>query len=118
MACQFRKPSRPGFFNFPGRQSAAARPQRESRETLLPPVGFEEELDLRLDVVHRVAEEVSAEKKVTRNHVVGTVIEAPRGALTPEFLNFGSNDLTATCLGMSRGNSGSFLPVHAKIRKR
>jgi pyruvate, orthophosphate dikinase len=49
-------------------------------------------------------------------YLVGTMIEIPRGALTAdeiaetaEFFSFGTNDLTQTCLGMSRDDMGSFL---------
>ena len=70
-------------------------------------------------MVHRVAKEVMAEKKVKLNYMVGTMIEVPRGALTAdeiaqtaEFFSFGTNDLTQTCLGMSRDDSGSFLPPY------
>src|SRR5258705_6077541 len=47
------------------------------------------------------------------------MIKARRGALTAdeiaetaEFFSFGTNDLTQTCLGMSRDDSGSFLPAY------
>jgi len=47
------------------------------------------------------------------------MIEVPRGALTAdeiaetaEFFSFGTNDLTQTCLGMSRDDSNSFLPAY------
>src|SRR3989475_9248967 len=50
------------------------------------------------------------------------LIEVPRGALTAdeiaqsaEFFSFGTNDLTQTCLGMSRDDSGSFLPPYAEL---
>jgi pyruvate,orthophosphate dikinase len=33
-------------------------------------------------------------------------------AETAEFFSFGTNDLTQTCLGMSRDDSGSFLPAY------
>jgi pyruvate,orthophosphate dikinase len=33
-------------------------------------------------------------------------------ANTVEFFSFGTNDLTQTCLGMSRDDSGSFLPPY------
>ena len=63
-----------------------------------------------------------AEKKVKLNYMVGTMIEVPRGALTAdeiaqtaEFFSFGTNDLTQTCLGMSRDDSGSFLPPYAEL---
>ena len=85
-------------------------------EVMIPLVGFKKELDLQVEVVHRVAKEVMAEKKVKLDYLVGTMIEVPRGALTAdeiaqtaEFFSFGTNDLTQTCLGMSRDDSGSFL---------
>jgi len=85
-------------------------------EIMIPLVGFKKELDLQIEIVHRVAKEVMAEKKVKFAYMVGTMIEVPRGALTAdeiaktaEFFSFGTNDLTQTCLGMSRDDSGSFL---------
>jgi pyruvate,orthophosphate dikinase len=91
-------------------------------EIMIPLVGFKKELDLQLEVVHRVAREVMAEKKVKLNYLVGTMIEVPRGALTAdeiaqsaEFFSFGTNDLTQTALGMSRDDSGSFLPHYAEL---
>ena len=85
-------------------------------EVMIPLVGFKRELDLQAEVVHRVAKEVMAEQKVRFNYSVGTMIEIPRGALTAdeiaqtaEFFSFGTNDLTQTCLGMSRDDSASFL---------
>ena len=32
-----------------------------------------------------------------------------------EFFSFGTNDLTQTALGMSRDDSGSFLPGYVKL---
>jgi pyruvate, orthophosphate dikinase len=91
-------------------------------EVMIPLVGFKKELDLQVEVVHRVAKEVMAEKKVKLNYMVGTMIEVPRGALTAdeiaqtaEFFSFGTNDLTQTCLGMSRDDSGSFLPPYTEL---
>jgi pyruvate,orthophosphate dikinase len=91
-------------------------------EVMIPLVGFKKELDLQVDVVHRVAKEVMAEKKVKLVYLVGTMIEVPRGALTAdeiaqtaEFFSFGTNDLTQTCLGMSRDDSGSFLPPYTEL---
>jgi pyruvate,orthophosphate dikinase len=91
-------------------------------EIMIPLVGFKKELDLQLEVVHRVAREVQAEQKVKLNYLVGTMIEVPRGALTAgeiaqsaEFFSFGTNDLTQTTLGMSRDDSGSFLPAYTEL---
>jgi pyruvate,orthophosphate dikinase len=91
-------------------------------EVMIPLVGFKKELDLQVEVVHRVAKEVMAEKKVKLDYLVGTMIEVPRGALTADeiantaqFFSFGTNDLTQTCLGMSRDDSGSFLPPYTEL---
>ena len=91
-------------------------------EVMIPLVGFKKEFDLQLELVHRVAKEVQAEKKVKLSYLVGTMIEVPRGALTAdeiaqtaEFFSFGTNDLTQTGLGMSRDDSGSFLPHYAEL---
>jgi pyruvate,orthophosphate dikinase len=91
-------------------------------EIMIPLVGFKKELDLQVEVVHRVAKEVMAEKKVKLNYMVGTMIEVPRGALTAdeiaesaEFFSFGTNDLTQMALGMSRDDSGSFLPPYTEL---
>ncbi len=88
-------------------------------EIMIPLVGFKKELDLQTALVHEVAAKVMAEKKVKINYSVGTMIEIPRGALTAdeiaqtaEFFSFGTNDLTQTCLGMSRDDSGSFLGAY------
>jgi pyruvate,orthophosphate dikinase len=88
-------------------------------EIMIPLVGFKKELDLQTAVVHEVAAAVQKEKKVKIAYTVGTMIEIPRGALTAdqiaetaEFFSFGTNDLTQTCLGMSRDDSGSFLGAY------
>ncbi|HYG22600.1 MAG TPA: pyruvate, phosphate dikinase [Verrucomicrobiae bacterium] len=85
-------------------------------EVMIPLVGFKKELDLQVEIVHRVAKEVMAEKKVKFDYLVGTMIEVPRGALTADeiaqtaqFFSFGTNDLTQTALGISRDDMGSFL---------
>ncbi len=96
-------------------------------EIMIPLVGFKKELDLQVELVHSVAKAVMAEKKVKIRYAVGTMIEIPRGALTAdeiaqtaEFFSFGTNDLTQTCLGMSRDDSGSFLAPYqeAEIFKK
>jgi pyruvate,orthophosphate dikinase len=91
-------------------------------EIMIPLVGFKRELDLQVELVHRVAKEVMTEKKVKLSYLVGTMIEVPRGALTADeiaetaqFFSFGTNDLTQTCLGMSRDDSGSFLPPYQEL---
>jgi len=105
---------------------AAAEVQKKgikvSPEVMIPLVGFKKELDIQVEIVHRVAKEVQAEKKVKISYLVGTMIEVPRGAITAddiahtaEFFSFGTNDLTQTALGMSRDDSGSFLPQYQEL---
>jgi pyruvate,orthophosphate dikinase len=104
---------------------AAADAQKEGLkpkpEVMIPLVGFKRELDLQVGIVHEVAAQVMKEKKVKFTYSVGTMIEVPRGALTAdeiaqtaEFFSFGTNDLTQTCLGMSRDDSGSFLGAYTE----
>ncbi|EEF63205.1 pyruvate, phosphate dikinase [Pedosphaera parvula] len=91
-------------------------------EIMIPLVGFPKELQLQIDVVNRVAQEVAKEKKTKLNYLVGTMIEIPRAALVADdiakdaqFFSFGTNDLTQTTLGMSRDDSGSFLPKYGEL---
>ena len=80
-------------------------------------------MQLQIDVVHQVAAEVAREKKGRKfDYMVGTMIEIPRAcvvadeiAKSAEFFSFGTNDLTQTTLGMSRDDSGSFLPHYAEL---
>jgi pyruvate,orthophosphate dikinase len=105
---------------------AAAEVQRKGKtvrpEIMIPLVGYPRELKLQIEIVHRVAAEVARERKTKFNYLVGTMIEIPRAALVAdeiaedaEFFSFGTNDLTQTTLGMSRDDSGSFLPVYAEL---
>jgi pyruvate,orthophosphate dikinase len=91
-------------------------------EVMIPLVGFKKELDIQVEIVHRVAKEVQKETGQKLNYLVGTMIEVPRGALTADeiaesaqFFSFGTNDLTQTALGMSRDDSGTFLPQYAEL---
>jgi pyruvate,orthophosphate dikinase len=104
---------------------AAAKVQKEGTkvapEIMIPLVGFKAELDLQIDIVNRVAQEVMKETGQKIKYAVGTMIEVPRGALTADqiaetaqFFSFGTNDLTQMTLGMSRDDSGSFLPAYIK----
>ncbi|HAG72691.1 MAG TPA: pyruvate, phosphate dikinase, partial [Gammaproteobacteria bacterium] len=68
-------------------------------EIMIPLVGFREELADQLRIVHRVAKEVMASRKVRIKYLVGTMIEVPRAAITADeiakeadFFSFGTND--------------------------
>ncbi len=103
-------------------EAAAAVQKKGTRvrpEIMVPLVGFERELELQIEVIRRVAKEVARQKKTRFSYLVGTMIEVPRGALTADeiarhaqFFSFGTNDLTQTALGMSRDDSGKFLPFY------
>ncbi len=88
-------------------------------EIMIPLVGTVKELELQAEIVHRVAKEVMGKKKIA--YMVGTMIELPRAAVTAneiakvaEFFSFGTNDLTQTGFGLSRDDSGKFLPLYVE----
>jgi pyruvate,orthophosphate dikinase len=69
-----------------------------------------------------VAREVMEATGRKFEYQVGTMIELPRAAIaadqiaeTAQFFSFGTNDLTQTALGMSRDDSGSFLPRYQEL---
>jgi pyruvate,orthophosphate dikinase len=85
-------------------------------EIMIPLVGFKQELDFNLDIVHRVAKSTMEKYNTTIEYKVGTMIEVPRGAVTAdkiaesaEFFSFGTNDLTQMGLGFSRDDAGKFI---------
>ncbi len=105
---------------------AAAQVQQDGIKTkpevMVPLIAFKRELDLQAETIHRVAREVMFESKQKIEYQVGTMIELPRAAIaadgiaeTAEFFSFGTNDLTQTSLGMSRDDSGSFLPAYQEL---
>ncbi len=90
-------------------------------EIMIPLVGNVIELKLQTDVVRRVADEVFAATGQSVEYLVGTMIEVPRAALTAnqiaetaEFFSFGTNDLTQMTMGLSRDDSGKFLPAYVE----
>ncbi len=88
-------------------------------EVMVPLVMTPGELKSQGDLIRRVADEVFKAAGVSVNYLVGTMIELPRAALCAdqiaqqaEFFSFGTNDLTQTCMGLSRDDSGRFLPFY------
>ncbi len=78
-------------------------------EIMIPLVASVRELDLVRLTVERVIAEVQREHDLEIPHLVGTMIELPRAALTAdaiagsaEFFSFGTNDLTQMTWGFSR----------------
>ncbi len=91
-------------------------------EIMVPLVSYEKELELQRAVIDAAAEEVREKYGLKKNQLrysVGTMMEIPRACLTAadvakhaDFFSFGTNDLTQTCLGLSRDDSSSFLPAY------
>jgi pyruvate,orthophosphate dikinase len=78
-------------------------------EIMVPLVGAVQELEHIAEMIKGVADEVRAASGINIDHLVGTMIELPRAALTAgaiaeaaEFFSFGTNDLTQTTWGFSR----------------
>ena len=91
-------------------------------EIMVPLVAYAKELEHQKQVIDEAATVVRKKYGLRANqlkYTVGTMIEIPRAALTAEevaqhaeFFSFGTNDLTQTCLGLSRDDSSSFLPEY------
>ncbi|MFS8084457.1 MAG: pyruvate, phosphate dikinase, partial [Acidobacteriota bacterium] len=88
-------------------------------EIMVPLVSISEELKQQAEVIHDVARQVMGEHGMKFDYEVGTMIELPRAALTADkiaehasFFSFGTNDLTQTTFGLSRDDSGRFLPAY------
>ncbi|HUC66535.1 MAG TPA: putative PEP-binding protein, partial [Stellaceae bacterium] len=90
-------------------------------EIMIPLVAIKKELDILKEMIDRIGVEVMTETGIKVPYLVGTMIELPRAVLrageiaeTAEFFSFGTNDLTQTCFGLSRDDSGSFLGAYQK----
>ena len=105
--------------------SAAAEVKKEGikvkPEVMIPLVGHYKELENQTAVVRKIAKEVMEEYGVKFDYLVGTMIEVPRAAITAdeiagvaEFFSFGTNDLTQLTMGLSRDDSGTFLPYYVE----
>jgi pyruvate,orthophosphate dikinase len=90
-----------------------------SPEIMVPLIVTKAELDIVKERIVAMANAVMKEAGETVPYQVGTMIETPRASLraeeiaeTAEFFSFGTNDLTQTCLGISRDDAGSFLGTY------
>jgi pyruvate,orthophosphate dikinase len=88
-------------------------------EIMIPLVGSLQELHEQRVIVDRVAAETMKTFDVKVRYSIGTMIELPRACMVAdeiaeeaEFFSFGTNDLTQTCLGLSRDDAGRFLPSY------
>jgi pyruvate,orthophosphate dikinase len=99
--------------------SCAERGIDAALEIMVPLVMDPEELRLQRTVIDETAAELFAEAGRSVSYRVGTMIELPRAALVADriaehadFFSFGTNDLTQTALGLSRDDSGRFVPAY------
>ena len=93
-------------------------------EVMIPLVAYRKEYDILADVIRAAGKAVEAETGATLTYQIGTMIELPRaclrggeiaeGALGAEFFSFGTNDLTQTCLGLSRDDAAPILTNYAE----
>ncbi len=102
---------------------AACRLKKEGLEVvpeiMVPLVSTVKELEITSEIIHKTARSVIAEQGTGVKYLVGTMIEVPRAAVTSDqiataadFFSYGTNDLTQMGLGMSRDDSGQFLPAY------
>ena len=102
---------------------AACELRREGKnpfpEVMIPLVGSRPELHEQRAIVERVAVATQEAYGVKLRYLIGTMIELPRACMVAgeiaeeaEFFSFGTNDLTQTCLGLSRDDAGKFLPSY------
>jgi pyruvate, orthophosphate dikinase len=102
---------------------AACELRREGKnpfpEIMIPLVGSRQELREQKNIVERVAHATQKSYGVKVHYLIGTMIELPRACMVAdeiadeaEFFSFGTNDLTQTCLGLSRDDAGKFLPTY------
>jgi pyruvate,orthophosphate dikinase len=109
---------------FEGAQRAAAKTGRPvALEVMIPLVAYRREFDLVREVIASTADAVARETGGKIGYRIGTMIELPRAALKAEeiaggdngaeFFSFGTNDLTQTCLGLSRDDAAPILANYA-----
>jgi pyruvate,orthophosphate dikinase len=88
-------------------------------EIMIPLTGTKAEMKMQEQIVRDTIKQVFEERNDSVDHLVGTMIEVPRAALTAdeiaesaEFFSFGTNDLTQMTFGYSRDDAGKFLKVY------
>jgi pyruvate,orthophosphate dikinase len=93
-------------------EAAAAHLKRGGRaepEIMIPLVASVRELDIVRGQIQEIARQVQEQQGIEIPHLIGTMIELPRAALTAgkiagsaDFFSFGTNDLTQMTWGFSR----------------
>jgi pyruvate,orthophosphate dikinase len=93
-------------------------------EVMVPLIAYRREFDILRAVIVKTALAVEQETGAKLDYQIGTMIELPRAALKAddiasgeagaEFFSFGTNDLTQTCLGLSRDDAAPILANYAQ----
>jgi pyruvate,orthophosphate dikinase len=90
-------------------------------EIMLPLIGERREFDILAAQIREVADAVFKERGIKVAYTIGTMIEVPRACVVAdqigevaEFFSFGTNDLTQMTYGISRDDSGKFLPDYIR----
>jgi pyruvate,orthophosphate dikinase len=90
-------------------------------EIMIPLVGETKELIMLRTAVNNIAQQTLTKYHSQITYSIGTMIEIPRAALTADevaqaadFFSFGTNDLTQMTFGLSRDDSGKFLPEYVQ----
>ncbi|MCP4914270.1 MAG: pyruvate, phosphate dikinase [Oligoflexia bacterium] len=88
-------------------------------EIMIPLISEAKELEFLREKTIELINTIFEEKGSSIDYKVGTMIELPRAAITAaevaksaDFFSFGTNDLTQTTYGLSRDDSGKFLPEY------
>ena len=88
-------------------------------EIMIPLISEKEELKILTEEARAEIENVFSETGEKIEFKLGTMLELPRACITAdeiaevaEFFSFGTNDLTQTTFGLSRDDSGKFLPFY------
>ena len=88
-------------------------------EVMIPLISSQVEFKPLHKLAKETADGVLAERGVSIDYKIGTMIELPRAALRAgeiaedaEFFSFGTNDLTQTTYGLSRDDAGRFIQIY------
>ncbi len=107
---------------------AAINVMKETGETIVPEimvplVGSGGEIRYLKKLITNTADQIISKSGIKLEYLVGTMIELPRAAMSAdriaaeaEFFSFGTNDLTQMSYGLSRDDSGKFLPNYLDMK--
>ncbi|RAP33394.1 pyruvate, phosphate dikinase [Candidatus Marinamargulisbacteria bacterium SCGC AG-410-N11] len=90
-------------------------------EIMVPLISGDKEFKNIKKLIQETAQNILTKHQIKLEYQIGTMIEIPRAALLAdkiaeeaEFFSFGTNDLTQMVYGLSRDDSGAFLPEYVE----